>query len=129
MFEKLDIFQMASGLAKHATARQEAVARNIANADTPGYRAQDIADFAESYDALNSQSNLKSTRSGHMLTETDRQPGYATIDAPGRASPNGNTVTLETEMMKASAVRHQHDLALSVYKSSMNILRMSVGRR
>ncbi|MFD1807778.1 hypothetical protein ACFSHQ_05285 [Gemmobacter lanyuensis] len=49
MFEKLQIVRMAQALAGHAGARQGEIARNIANADTPGYRARDMPDFAAAY--------------------------------------------------------------------------------
>ena len=51
-----------------------------------------------------------------------------TVDAPDSQSPNGNTVSLEDEMVKAADVRHQHELALAVYSSALNILRTSLGR-
>lgn len=129
MFEKLDIFQMASGLARHAASRQEVVAKNIANADTPEYRAKDVVGFAEAYQSGSESAGLKTTRPAHVLSQNDVVPSFETFDAPGGSTPNGNTVSLETEMMKSVETRHQHDLALSVYKSSMNILRSSIGRR
>jgi flagellar basal-body rod protein FlgB len=47
MFDRLEIFSLASAQARHAAARQAVVAQNIANSDTPGYRARDIGDFAD----------------------------------------------------------------------------------
>ena len=44
----LNILRLASGLAAHASSRQQVVAENIAHADTPGYRARDVAEFSES---------------------------------------------------------------------------------
>ena len=129
MFQKLDIFQMASGLAKHASTRQETIAKNIANADTPEYRAKDIASFKETYNGGATGAPMKSSRARHLHGNVSHNTPIKFVDAPGPSSPNGNTVTLETEMMKATEVRHQHDLAMSVYKSSMNILRTSLGRR
>ncbi len=129
MFENLDIFKTASGLARHAVQRQEIVAKNIANADTPQYAAKDIASFAETFSANASNTNLRMTRAGHMLSDSDAQPTPGIFETTGATSPNGNSVSLETEMMKASQIRHEHDLALSVYKSSLNILRSAIGRR
>lgn len=129
MFQNLDIFQMATGLAKHASSRQEVIAKNIANADTPEYRAKDVAPFQATYDNRGSSAAMKSSRAGHLHGHAAHSAQPVFVDAPGPSSPNGNTVTLETEMMKATEVRHQHDLAMSVYKSSMNILRTSIGRR
>lgn len=52
------------------------------------------------------------------------------IDAdPGDAgTPNGNTVSIETEMMKAVEARHQFDMALNIYRSVSAVVRTSLGR-
>jgi flagellar basal-body rod protein FlgB len=44
-------------------------------------------------------------------------------------SPNGNTVSLETEMVRAVEVKQQHDMALAVYRTVSDIVRTSLGRR
>jgi flagellar basal-body rod protein FlgB len=129
MFENLDIFKMASGLASHAASRQEVIAKNIANADTPAYRAKDIASFADTYASGDFDTGIRATRAAHLIDTQETSQGYTPLDAPGAGSPNGNTVSLETEMMKATQVRQQHETALAVYKSSMNILRTSIGRK
>ena len=49
MFEKLEITKMAQGFARHAGARQAEIARNMAHADTPGFKARDMPAFAEVY--------------------------------------------------------------------------------
>lgn len=128
MFDKLNIFQMAGGLAEHASTRQQVIARNIANADTPEYRAQDTSSFEEAYKDTSSGTSLKRTRPEHVLGPSEQGAQIQITDTPGPSSPNGNTVALETEMMKATEVRHQHDLAMTVYKSSMNIIRASIGK-
>ncbi|ALI55659.1 FlgB family protein [Celeribacter marinus] len=129
MFENLDIFRLTSGLARHSTARQELVAKNVANADTPGYRARDTVTFSDAFQASEGAAQLRATRTGHVTNTGAHSPLLETTDSPDPSSPNGNTVSLETEMMKAAQTRHQHELALSVYKSSMSILRASIGKR
>ena len=127
MFEKLEIFQMAGAMARHAETRQTMVAQNIANADTPGYKARDIASFAETYRTQDT-SAMHATRAGHLTSST--QPYTArTIAGAGSESPNGNNVSLETEMVKAASVRQEHDQALAIYQASLGILRSSLGRR
>ncbi|RAP41633.1 hypothetical protein BYZ73_08455 [Rhodovulum viride] len=128
MFEKLEIFRMASGLAEHAGTRQTVIARNIANSDTPGYRAQDVADFAKTYRRSDTGARMRATRPGHLA-------GSATAYAPQRADasdpeePNGNSVSVEDQMLKAVETKRQHELALAVYRSSLGILRTSLGRQ
>ena len=64
MFEKLELTRMAQGMAAHAGARMGVIAKNVANADTPGYKAQDIPDFASVY--ADPGLALKTTRAGHI---------------------------------------------------------------
>ncbi|PZQ98045.1 MAG: flagellar basal body rod protein FlgB [Cereibacter sphaeroides] len=125
MFAKLDVTRMAQALASYAGTRQGAIARNIAQADTPGYRAVDMPDFAETY---RQDVGMLATRSGHMQTGGSAADPVPRRD-PGGAAPNGNTVSLEAEMVKAADVKSQHDMALSIYRSVSDILRASLGRR
>jgi len=49
--------------------------------------------------------------------------------AMGAETPNGNSVSLEDQMMRAASVRQEHDLALGVYAKSLEILRTAVAKR
>jgi flagellar basal-body rod protein FlgB len=123
MLPKLEVTRMAQALAAHSAARLEVVAGNLANADTPGYRAADIAPFAEVWQAGGS---LRSTRPGHL--------GAAAPAVPERradlrfGAPNGNTVSVEVEMARAAEARLSHDMALSVYRAVADITRAALGR-
>ncbi|KPN64845.1 flagellar basal-body rod protein FlgB [Aliiroseovarius crassostreae] len=129
MFDKLEIFRMSQGLAQHAAARQSTIAQNVANADTPGYRARDLVSFSETYDAPDG-TEMRRSRAKHALTPSEN-PGQApqSILRDGPTSPNGNSVSLETELMASASAKRDHDLALAVYKSSMNIMRAAVSGR
>lgn len=124
MFEKLEITRMAQSLAAHSGARLGVIAQNVANADTPGYRASDLPDFASVYQGGES---MRVTRPGH-LGAMGRQTPDPVLRADSGDAPNGNSVSLETEMMKGVEARQTHDMALSVYKSVSEMMRMSLGR-
>jgi flagellar basal-body rod protein FlgB len=125
MFEKLDVTRMAQALAAQAGSRQGLVAQNIANADTPGYRARDLPSFAEAY-GQQTGAAMRQTRVGHLGAEA---PSAArAVFVPGSPSPDGNTVSLEMEMARGVEIRQQHDMALSVYRSVSDIVRTSLGR-
>lgn len=129
MFDKLEIFRMSQGLAQHAAARQSTIAQNVANADTPGYRARDVVSFAETYQTRD-VSPMRASRIKHVLSSNTASAVQASpVLREGATSPNGNSVSLELEMMAAAEAKRDHDLALAIYKSSMNIMRASVGRR
>lgn len=57
---------MARAMTDHAAQRQKIVARNIANADTPGFKAKDLKSFADSYRGMGSPIGLRSTRPEHV---------------------------------------------------------------
>ena len=71
---------------------------------------------------------LFATRPGHIRAEAVAAEAVVR-PVPGAASPNGNSVSLETEMVKAVDVKQQHDMALSIYRSVSEIIRASLGRR
>ena len=127
MFEKLEIMQMAQAMASNASLRQTAVTQNIANADTPGYVARDVASFSETYESDDS-TGLRATRAGHIGTNSTYSAEITARSDQSAMSPNGNAVSLEEEMVESVNAKRQHDLALTIYKTSMGILRTSLGR-
>ena len=77
-----------------AAIRQQAIASNIANVNTPGYQRVDVSDnFQQAYpDAL---SKLSEGESVDDMPEATIQ----TASVQGPARPDGNTVQLEDEMV------------------------------
>jgi len=146
MFENIDSFKLASSLARHASDRQNVIAQNIANADTPGYRASDIADFASHFDkwdwAAHDTTNVDrpsppwrdSMAQMHIATRPEfgnfgKEPTiFSRFDAPDETSPNGNTVALENQMVKSAAASSEHNMALALYRSSVDFLRTAIGK-
>lgn len=126
----LSIIGLARGLSDHAAARQSVIAQNIANADTPGYRAKDIAAFSEVYGGNAPETALRATRPGH-LTDSGTSARYRVeaTTAFASESPNGNDVSLEDQMMRSVVAQQSHELALGVMRKSLDILSMSIGRR
>ncbi|MBD1206443.1 MAG: flagellar basal body rod protein FlgB [Rhodobacteraceae bacterium] len=108
MMEKLELTRMSQGLAAHSGARLGVLARNVAHADTPGYRAMDLPRFAEVY------------RAGASAT------GAEPLRLP--MEPNGNSVSLDDQMRRMADVRRAHEMALAVYRSTSSVVRMALGR-
>jgi len=126
MYQSLELFQTAGDMARHAGARQAVVTRNIAHADTPGYRAQQITPFQEIYGTMPATS-LRQTRSGHLTTGAP-QMAARPVAAGSEPSPNGNTVSLEDEMLASVAAAREHSRALAIYRHGMTVLRTALGR-
>ncbi|WP_373355329.1 FlgB family protein [Pseudoroseicyclus sp. CXY001] len=127
MFDQLTVFRMAESMARHAGQRTALAARNLANADTPGYRAQALPSFADLADegAL-SEPGMRTTRTGHIAGSG--ATALARIErAEAQTSPNGNSVSIEEEMVRAVDAEREHGRALTVYRHSMQVLRTVIG--
>lgn len=129
MFEKIEMMRMVHAMGQHVSQRQLVVARNIANADTPGYRAADMQDFDESYRQASLGGDLRVTSPRHLPSADWALDTARLIDTGQQASPNGNTVSLEEEMVRAAEVKRDNDLSLGIYRSALDLMRTSLGRR
>ncbi|MEM1005013.1 MAG: FlgB family protein [Pseudomonadota bacterium] len=128
MFYDLNVFKTAYAMATHAGQRQAIIARNMANADTPGYQPRDIEAFKTAFENAAHLSEMTASRQGHLHGTGPSAQHWAEYEADPSGDPNGNGVSLEGEMLKAVEVKRQHDRALAIYRSSIGILRTSLGR-
>jgi flagellar basal-body rod protein FlgB len=99
--------------------RQQVLASNIANADTPGYKAQDF-DFAGSLSAALSGAApqspaLAATAAGHIApARSSLPPPTLQYRTPSQSSVDGNSVEMDTERANFAdnAVRYEASLRL-----------------
>lgn len=126
MFEKMGITKMAQALASHSAARIGVISRNIANADTPKFKAHDIKGFSDVYNSAPSL-GMRFSRTSHF-TESFL-PASDLTASPDSESPNGNDVSLDIQMLKASETKQNHGMALAIYKSASTLIQTSLGRK
>lgn len=126
MFEKLELSRMAQAMSSYAGSRMTLIARNVANADTPGFKAMDMPDFASTY-AEGGNGAMRTTRPGH-LGGTQAETAAVERRSIGASAPNGNSVSLELEMVKAAGVRADYDMSLAIRRNTSEIIRASLGR-
>ncbi|MGH1412417.1 MAG: FlgB family protein [Pelagimonas sp.] len=124
MFQNLDIFRTAMAMARHAGNQQALSSQNIANADTPGYRAREMPKFQDTL--RDSMIGQRATRSSHLHGNSDWGVEGSINDIA--LDPNGNTVSLEEEMVKAVDAKRHHDKAMAIYRSNLSVLRSSLGK-
>jgi flagellar basal-body rod protein FlgB len=120
----MQLFNVISRHNQWLAVRQNAISGNIANANTPGFRAQDVQPF----DAALEQARLTAaaTRPGHL---TSGPPDAPAIDLRrGEAwevTHSGNNISLEQELLKAGEVSRSYRLNTSVAKVFHRMLMMS----
>jgi len=128
MFTDLNVFRTAAAMASHASERQAIIAQNMANSDTPGYKARDLVPFQDVMKNNGTGTGMRASRAGHLSGMSAGGSAWETFTPVATSDPNGNTVSIENEMLNGVEVKRQHEFALAVYKSSLSILRTSLGR-
>lgn len=118
MISDLPVFRIYSAMAQHAAETQRVTAENVARASEPGYKAQEVESFTDFI------SRASATPDGMSMPKSVK-----VFDAQTPVAPNGNSVDLEREVFNSAAATNQHELAMTVYSKSIELLRMAVRRR
>ncbi|MFG1296603.1 MULTISPECIES: flagellar basal body rod protein FlgB [Xanthobacter] len=114
--QPLYLFGLASRHSQWATVRQAAITGNIANANTPGYKAVDTASF----EAVLGQTQLTMARTSETHISTPAAEAQTrTRDAKDAWGINnsGNSVSIEQEMLKANEVNTSFTLDTTIVRS------------
>ncbi|ACE89724.1 flagellar basal body rod protein FlgB [Rhizobium phaseoli] len=127
--QPIQLFDLASRQAEWLTIRQQVVAGNIANANTPKFRAKDVTPF----DAVLDKSDITMARtnpahfSGNDFSETgDIDVKDAALDQEIGIQESGNTVGLAEELSKSGDIKRQYDLNTSLVSSFNRMMLMTV---
>lgn len=112
-----NVLSLAAQQASWLLARQNLVAENVANANTPAYRSVDLKPFDAALQATALQ--LVRTSPKHMsIVQNDYEP---TLDDPDSEKHetylSGNDVSLEREMMKGSEIARAYSLNTDIAKA------------
>jgi flagellar basal-body rod protein FlgB len=99
--------------------RQEAIASNLANSETPGYKRIDVAtSFKEE---LN---QALSGGSAEQIAQTD--PRLAVDETAVSHGRDGNTVQMENELLKMNQNSLAHAVEARILTASMSRLRLAI---
>jgi flagellar basal-body rod protein FlgB len=113
--------------------RQQVLARNIANADTPGYVPRDLEPF-RFRDMVRRQSTpvgMVATNPGHITGNRPAAAEFAEREQQDivEATPSGNAVDLEQQVAKLNETAVSHKLTTQLYRKYLGLVRMAAGAR
>ena len=123
---------MMKGHMRYMAARQQLLAQNIANLDTPGYKARDLkkVDFAKL--ASSPPSVLPMSRSAGLSLDGTINPKLSIGNDKDRGTfettPTQNSVGLEDQMGKISDVNTQFQLSSNLMKKYTALYRAALGK-
>jgi len=105
--------------------RLEILAANIANADTPHFKAQDI-DFKRALDEAQVVQGLNTTHRRHIHNGGFGGDAYKIYTLPFSNSLDGNTVELNVEQAKYGKAAAQYQASLRFLESSISGIRKAL---
>lgn len=136
-FNDLPIFSALKRQMHWLNENQNVIAQNVANADTPGYRAKEIErlDFSKLVSGLE-QANGRGTNivpKTQMIASDPRHKGVGAgqiLDPEDsdkyEVNPDGNAVILEEEMIKSSANQIEYGMVVGLYRKQVQILKSAM---
>ncbi len=133
--ENISLFQAMNAKMNYLTERQKVISQNIANADTPNYVSQDLAkaDFSKilsNVDKNKMHVSLDSSNPNHLAAPNQSPNPKAGINkAPYEVKPDGNSVTIEEQMVKSNDVQMNYALMINLYRDSADMIKTSLGRK
>jgi flagellar basal-body rod protein FlgB len=123
--QPLQLFELTSKQAEWLQVRQTVVSGNVANANTPGFRAKDVSAF----ESVLKQTNLPMASTNPMhFTEAPSETYVVDSEIDKGAAPqlSGNSVDLASELMKEGLVKRDYDLNTGIVKAFNKMMLMAV---
>ena len=112
--------------------RQEVLSQNVASADVPGYKPHDLTpiDFEKTLKAVThpSAATLTVTDPRHISVGPANAGFEEKEGADVEATPTGNSVSLEVQMIKVAETQAQYQAAANLYAKAITMMKTAIGR-
>jgi flagellar basal-body rod protein FlgB len=123
---RINLLDLAEQRMAWADERQAVLAQNIANANTPGYKPHDVQPFADALASVGSVAPAR-TDPNHLAGTLSAKTAGEVLDRTHLASPDGNAVALDEQLVKVADTETTHQLVTSIYKTYLGMLRTAAG--
>ncbi|AOX15878.1 flagellar basal body rod protein FlgB [Kozakia baliensis] len=119
-----DIFSLGRNRLAWLQERQQVLAGNIANADTPDYAPRDVSPFQ----AALGQFDVSLARTDEQHMNLGEDGSDIEVRPEAERSLDGNRVSLDHEMEQVATVNDQQHLVVNLYGKYMNMFQTALGR-
>lgn len=130
--QNIGLFKGITAKMQFLDQRQRVIAQNVANADTPGYRPHDLkdVDFGRVLTKATKENRLRpvTTNNGHLAAHNEvESPKNRRQGMVYEIGPDGNSVILEEQMVKATQTAMDYNLMTTLYQKNVGMLRTAIG--
>lgn len=123
------ILRLMSEKMSYLGQKQSVLAQNVANANTPGYKARTIEAFSFSTALKEAGGDMKATDAKHIIPAsmagvnegTRKMRSFETV-------PSGNSVELEQQMLDVSQTNIDYQATVSIYSKFMALFKTALGK-
>jgi flagellar basal-body rod protein FlgB len=117
-----NVLNLAARKASWLLSRENQVAQNVANANTPGYKTADLTPFEASLQTASLQLATTSPRHISIPQSEFQITSEETTTEKSDTFLSGNNVSLESEMMKGGEINRAYSLNAAVVKAFNSML-------
>ncbi|MCT7377580.1 flagellar basal body rod protein FlgB [Chelativorans salis] len=121
--QPVNLFDLATQQARWLSVRQAAVAGNIANINTPGYKTIDVEPFENVL--TNSRVAMQATHAVHQKTGATAASFALNEQEDPKLLPSENSVVLEEELVKSGEIRRAFELNTAIVKAFHRMMTMT----
>lgn len=139
MFKDIPLFGALKTRMRWQEARHTVLAENVANADTPGYKARDLKELSFNRFLASTGTGHHAMKATHMARTNPQHLGgkpMGSVDgfkannaASFETTYSGNSVNIEDQMMEVASNQLDYQTATTLYSKSLGLLRTAVRRR
>ena len=129
--QPIQLFDLASRQAEWLSVRQEVVATNIANANTPKFQAKDVSPFEAVMQSTGQNMGMAKTNPAHFGANSmsdNIELIKPDVSNEMGVQESGNTVALANEMTKTGEIKRQYELNTNLVKSFHSMMLITVKR-
>lgn len=124
------LFMMTGDRMRWLTQRQRVLAQNIANANTPGYQAQDLRalDFRDALRETQSNLRLDTAQGASFAAKTSADTFKVQSNRyPYEVTPDDNAVIMEEQVMKLGQTQADYQLATKIFRKYTDLYKAALG--
>lgn len=122
---RIDLFDLAEKRLAWISHRQNILASNIANANSPGFKPRDVQSFNT---VLARQASVMPVRTQGTHMAGRPQSVSATMDHVGGKALDGNAVALDEQLVKVADTEQMQALVTTIWKKYAAMFGTALGR-
>jgi flagellar basal-body rod protein FlgB len=137
MTDRPDMLSGMQRALRQLDARQRVIAGNLANSDTPGFKALDVkSDFANMVDQRVEKAGNPTVNLTARMAELGAKSGNSlgmrsdviVDNSATEIKPDGNSVNIEDQMMKMSQIQTEYITLINLYKKNISLFKSAIGK-